>query len=119
MYQNSAAYLAKVDHAVKTLLKAPGLSVPEAMKLADFSKSVIADENVRRAIRRRLPGGTKKGLTATCAPPVDIVCDNQMVSSMSPLTTNATNERRTNDKRTNDERMMKERLTNDKQTTNK
>ncbi len=24
----------------------------------------------------------------TCAPPVDIVCDNQMVSSMSPLTTN-------------------------------
>ena len=60
--------------------------MPEAMKLADFSKSVIADENVRRAIRRRLPGGTKKGLTATCAPPVDIVCDNQMISSMSPST---------------------------------
>ena len=104
MYQNSAAYLAKVDHAVKTLLKAPGLLVPEAMKLANFSKSVIADDNVRRAIRRRLPGGTKKGLTATCAHPVDIVCENQMVSSLSPLTTNATNEQRTNYEQTNNEK---------------
>ena len=60
MNQNSAAYLAKVDYAVKTLLKAPGLTVPEAMKLADFSKKYIADKTVRQAIRRRLPGGTKK-----------------------------------------------------------
>ena len=46
MYQNRAAYLAKVDYAVKTLLKAPALFVPEAMKLADFSKSMIADKNM-------------------------------------------------------------------------
>ena len=46
MSQNSAAYLAKVDYAEKTLLKAPALSVPKAMKLADFLKSVIADKNM-------------------------------------------------------------------------
>ena len=46
MSQNIAAYLAKVDYDVKTLLKAPALSVPKVMKLADFSKSVIADENM-------------------------------------------------------------------------
>ena len=86
MSQNSAAYLAKADYAVKTLLKAPAISVLKSMKLADFSKSVIADKNVRQVIRRHLPGGTKKGLTATCDPPLDIVCDNQTISKMSPLT---------------------------------
>ena len=60
MSQNSAAHLARVEHAVKTLLKAHNLTVPEAMYLAKFLEEDIANESIRRRIRRRLPGGTKK-----------------------------------------------------------
>ena len=61
MSQNSAAHLAKVECAVKEhLLKLSALTVPQAMKLVDFYKKDIADKTVRQAIRRRLPGGTKK-----------------------------------------------------------
>ena len=60
MSQNSATHLAKVDCAVKHLLKLSTLTVPQAMKLAAFYKKYIADKTVRQAIRRRLPGGTKK-----------------------------------------------------------
>ena len=88
MSQNSAAHLARVEHAVKTLLKAPSLTVPEAMYLAKFSKNDIANESIRRGIRRRLPGGTKKGLKAVCSPPMDIGFGSQLISTMtmSPLT---------------------------------
>ena len=72
MSQNSAAHLARVEHAVKTLLKAPSLTVLEAMYLAKFSKNDIANESIQQGIRRRLPGGTKNGLKAVCSPPMDI-----------------------------------------------
>ena len=65
MSQNSAAQLAKVECAVKHLLKLSALTVPQAMKLADFYKKDIADKTVQRAIRRRLPGGTKKNYQST------------------------------------------------------
>ena len=43
MSQNSAAHLARVEHAVKTLLKAPALTVSQAMILAHFSKKGVAN----------------------------------------------------------------------------
>ena len=86
MSQNSAAHLARVEHAVKTLLKAPNLTVPEAMYLAKFLEEDIANESIQRGIRRRLPGGTKKGLKAVCSPPMDIGFGSQSISTMSPLT---------------------------------
>ena len=46
MSQNSAAHLARVEHAVKTLLKAPNLTVPEAMYLAKFLEEDIANESI-------------------------------------------------------------------------
>ncbi len=52
MYQNSAAHLARVEHAVKTLLKAPNLMVPEAMYLAKFLEEDIANESIRQGIMR-------------------------------------------------------------------
>ena len=72
MYQNSAAHLARVEHAVKTLLKAPSLTVPEAMYLAKFSKNDIANESIQQGIRIRLTDGTRNGLKAVCSPPMDI-----------------------------------------------
>ena len=44
--QNSAEHLARVEHAAKTLLKAPNLTMPEAMYLAKFSEEDIANESI-------------------------------------------------------------------------
>ena len=46
MFKNIAARLAKAEHAVKTLVRAPTLTVPKAMFLAKFSKKDIADKSV-------------------------------------------------------------------------
>ena len=50
----------KVKRAVKVLIRAPTLSIPEAMKLADFSAEECADPALRRHIQRALPGGSRK-----------------------------------------------------------
>jgi hypothetical protein len=49
-----------VKRAVKVLIRAPTLSIPEAMKLADFSAEECADPALRRHIQRALPGGSRK-----------------------------------------------------------
>ena len=59
MSKKSAAHEAKIEHCVKTLLRLPMLTVPEAMILAKFSQKDVADNSLRRLITRRLPGGTK------------------------------------------------------------
>ena len=59
MPKKSAACEAKIEHCVKTLLRAPMLTVPEVMILARFSQKDVADESLRRLITRRLPSGTK------------------------------------------------------------
>jgi hypothetical protein len=48
MSKNSAAHQKKVEHAVRKILKAPGLSIPDAMVLANFSKKEdVANKTVR------------------------------------------------------------------------
>jgi hypothetical protein len=49
---NSAAHQKKVEHAVRKILKAPGLSIPDAMVLANFSKKDVAKETLCRAVHR-------------------------------------------------------------------
>jgi hypothetical protein len=44
MSKNSAAHQKKVEHAVWKILKAAGLSIPDAMVLAKFSKKDVANE---------------------------------------------------------------------------
>lgn len=60
----SSADSDKVQAAVKVLIRAPTLSVPEAMRVARISDTEIADHSLRRRVRRALPGGTRKGLRA-------------------------------------------------------
>jgi hypothetical protein len=52
MSKNSAAHQKKVEHAVRKILKAPGLSIPDAMVLANFSKKDVANKTLRRAVHR-------------------------------------------------------------------
>ena len=54
MSKKSAAHLKKVDEAVRILNTTTGVNVPQAMILAGFPKKDIANETVRRMIRRRL-----------------------------------------------------------------
>ena len=42
--------------AVEKMVALPGLTVKDAMKLADFSINEREDENMRRKVLRRLPG---------------------------------------------------------------
>ena len=54
MPKKSAAHQKKVDEAVRILNTTTGVNVPQAMILAGFPKKDIANETVRRMIRRRL-----------------------------------------------------------------
>ena len=54
MPKKSAAHQKKVDEAVRILNTTTGVIVPQAMILAGFPKKDIANETVRRMIRRRL-----------------------------------------------------------------
>ena len=54
MPKKSAAHQKKVDEAVRILSTTTGVIVPQAMILAGFPKKDIANETVRRTIRRRL-----------------------------------------------------------------
>ncbi len=49
MSKISAAHQKKVEHAVRKILKVPGLSIPDAMVLANFSKKDVANVTVRRS----------------------------------------------------------------------
>ena len=54
MPKKSAAHQKKVDEAMRILNTTTGVIVPQAMILAGFPKKDIANETVRRMIRRRL-----------------------------------------------------------------
>jgi hypothetical protein len=68
MSKKSAAIEAKFDIAVKTLLKAPKLTVPEAMLVAIFLTIDIENKSIQQIISRRIPGG--KRAMATLVPPI-------------------------------------------------
>ncbi len=75
MSKKSAALEAKFEIAVKTLLKAPNLTVSEAMLAAKFSTKDIADKNMQRNVSRRISGG-KRAMAAFLHPallPLSIV----------------------------------------------
>jgi hypothetical protein len=82
MSKKSAALEAKFDIAVKTLLKAPKLTVPEAMLAAKFSTKDIENKSMQRIISRRILG-SKRAMTASVPPIVDITtCGSPQISSV-------------------------------------
>ena len=71
MSKNSAAHQKKVEHAVRKILKAPGLSITDAMVLANLSKKDVANETVRRAVHRAVKLRRDRELLDLHAPPTD------------------------------------------------
>jgi hypothetical protein len=65
---NSAAHQKKVEYAVRILQTTTGVMVMQAMILAGFSKSDVASNTVRQAVRRRLQQKQSKGRTCQPAP---------------------------------------------------
>ncbi len=59
MSKKSAALEAKFEIAVKTPLKAPNLTVQEAMLVAKFSMKDINNKSMQQIIARHIPGGTR------------------------------------------------------------
>ena len=81
MPKKSAAHQKKVDEAVRILNTTTGVIVPQAMILAGFPKKDIANETVRRMIRRRL-----KSLEAKQKPLLVVVGTNNDAADLSTLT---------------------------------
>jgi hypothetical protein len=69
MSKNIAAHQKKVEHAVQKILKAPGLSIPDAIVLANFSKKDVANKTLRRAVHRAVKRRRDQALLGLCAPP--------------------------------------------------
>ena len=67
MSKKSAALEAKFEIAVKTLLKAPNLTVQEAMLVAKFSTKDIENKSMQKILARRIPGG-KRAMAALLPP---------------------------------------------------
>ena len=73
MSKNSATHPKKVEHAVQKILKVPGLSIPDAMVLANFLKKDVANETVRRAVHWAVKLCQDRALLGLRAPPDGIV----------------------------------------------
>ena len=77
MSKKSAALEAKFEIAVKTLLKAPNLTVSEAMLVAKFLTKNIKSRSMQRIILRHIPGGKKRAMTvllpSASLPPPSII----------------------------------------------
>ena len=92
MSKRSVALEAKFEIAVKTLLEAPNLTVPEAMLVAQFSKKDIENKSMQKVIVRRIPGG-KRAMAASLRhaslPPsiADVPQCHSPAEQMSDLTT--------------------------------
>ena len=69
MSKNSAAHQKKVEHAARKILKVPGLSIPDAMVLANFSKKDVANKTLRRAVHRAVKLRRDRALLGLRAPP--------------------------------------------------
>ncbi len=52
MPKNTAALQKRIQHAVRVLRKNRNLSVPEAMKMADFLKKDVANKSIHQAIQQ-------------------------------------------------------------------
>jgi hypothetical protein len=50
MSRNTTLYLEMVENAAWFLTRAPQATVPEAMRVVQFSKDDIADPNIRKQI---------------------------------------------------------------------
>ena len=86
MSKNSAAHQKKAEHAVRKILKAPGLSIPEAIVLANFLKKDVANTTVRRAVHLAVKLSRDRALLGLCASPTDgIVIIEDPSSSLSDL----------------------------------
>jgi len=79
MTKKSAALEAKFEIAVKTLLKAPNLTVQEAMLVAKFSTKDIENKSMQKIIARCIPGG--KRAMAALLPPASAWTPNFMNSA--------------------------------------
>jgi hypothetical protein len=91
MSKKSAALEAKFKIAVKTLLKAPNLTVQKAMLVAKFSTKDTENKSMQKIIARRIPGG-KRAMAALLPPaslPPSIIdvpqCHSPQISNSTTL----------------------------------
>lgn len=85
MPRKSLASEEKVAKAVSLLMKAPKLTVREAMLAAEFAPSETDNKTMQRKVARSLPGHTKRGMIGII-PPSTVGITSDDISGVSPLT---------------------------------
>ena len=85
MPKKSAALEAKFEIAVKTFLKAPNLTVQEAMLVAKLSMEDIENRSMQKILVRRIPGGKRARSMTTATTKVTLT-----VTEMTATVTMAT-----------------------------
>ena len=88
MSKNSAKHLLKVEHAAQFLTRVPQATVPEAMRVTQFSDDDIANLNLQKQVVRRLPGHRKPTTSSVITAPVSSVACSPMEMGISDITSN-------------------------------
>jgi hypothetical protein len=87
MLRNTTLHLEMVEKAAQFLTRAPQATVPEAMRVAQFSKNNIANLNIQKQILRRLPGRKKPtAASSVIMAPVSSVACSPMTTGVSDIT---------------------------------
>ncbi len=86
MSRNTTLHLEMVENAARFLTRAPQATVPEAMRVAQFSEDDIADPNIQKQILRRLPGRKNSTASLISAAPVSLVACSPMTTLESDIT---------------------------------
>jgi hypothetical protein len=88
MPRKSLVHQAKVDRAISLLIRAPTLTVREAMLAAEFTKHEANTKYIQRKVARCLPGKTKGSIedNSKDTQPLSNIDINSGCSESSPLT---------------------------------
>jgi hypothetical protein len=75
-----------VENAARFLLRALQATVPEAMRVVQFSEDDIADPNIQKQILQRLPGHKKPTASLVDVAPMSLVACSPMTTLESGIT---------------------------------
>jgi hypothetical protein len=88
MSRYTTLHLEMVKKTARFLTRVPQATVPEAMRVVQFSEDNIADPNIQKQILQCLPGHKKPTVSSVIAAPVSSVACSPMTTLESDITNN-------------------------------
>jgi hypothetical protein len=88
MSRNTTLHLEMVESAAQFLMRVPQATVPEAMRVTQFSEDNIANPNIQKQILRRLSSRKKPMASLLAAAPMSAVACSLMTTLKLDITNN-------------------------------